>query len=346
MIPVKEVNNRQNTKANSAASRSRITAIGSYVPERVLTNADLENIVETSDEWIVQRTGIRERRICAPDQYTSHLCIAAVKDMLARYNVSLDDLDLLIVATHTPELAVPGAACLVQRHFGFPRAGAVDVNATCAGFAYGLHLANGMISSGLHRKILVIGADALSKTTDYSDRTTCILFGDGAGAVLLERDDERPGFIAYHGGSDGRGAIHLYRTLLADKLGEQILKADGTIVQNGREVYKFAVTAVPVGVEALLNKAGITTDDIDWFIPHSANLRILESICEKTGLQFERTLHTIERYGNTSAATIPLALDRGVQEGKLREGDIVLMYGFGGGFVHAGLLWRWGDLRK
>lgn len=335
---------QRSTPPYPASPASRITAIGSYVPERILTNANLENMVDTSDEWIVQRTGIRERRICAPDQYTSHLCIEAVKDMIARYRVSLDDLDLLIVATHTAELAVPSAACLVQGHFGFPQAGAVDINATCAGFAYGLHLANGMISSGLHRKILVIGADALSKTTDYTDRTTCILFGDGAGAVLLERDDDRPGFIAYHGGSDGKGAIHLYRTLLADKLGGQCLKADGTIVQNGREVYKFAVTAVPAGVKTLLGKASMTVDNIDWFIPHSANLRIIESICEKTGLQPERTLHTIERFGNTSAATIPLALDRGVREGKLREGDTVLMYGFGGGLVHAGLLWKWAEL--
>lgn len=335
-----------NASASSIPAQARITAIGTYVPERILTNADFEKMVETSDEWIVQRTGIRERRICAEDQFTSHLCIAAVENMIARYNVTLDDLDLLIVATHTSEFATPSAACLVQGHFGFAHAGALDVNAACAGFAYGLHLANGMISSGLHRKILVIGADALSKTTDYADRTTCILFGDGAGAVLLERDDERPGFIAYHGGSDGKGAIHLYRTVLTGKLAGRDLKADGTIVQNGREVYKFAVNAVPAGMKTLLAQAGFREDDVDWFVPHSANLRIIESICEKTGIPLHRALHTIERYGNTSAATIPLALDVGVKEGKLREGDTLLIYGFGGGLVHAGLLWRWSDLSR
>ncbi|WP_248927669.1 ketoacyl-ACP synthase III [Paenibacillus hamazuiensis] len=329
-----------------STSRARITAIGSYVPERILTNADLERMVDTSDEWIVQRTGIRERRICAPDQFTSDLCIAAVKDLLARYPVSLDDLDLIIVATHTAELACPSAACLVQGHFGFPRAGALDINATCAGFVYALHLANGMITAGLHRKILIVGADALSKTTDYTDRTTCILFGDGAGAVLVERDDERPGFVAYHGGSDGTGAIHLYRTILSSRLQGRELKADGTVVQNGREVYKFAVTTVPAGVEALLRQTGLTAGDIDRFIPHSANLRILESVCERTGITMDRTLHTIERFGNTSAATIPLALDRGVREGQLKDGDTVLMYGFGGGLVHAGLLWRWSSFDK
>jgi 3-oxoacyl-[acyl-carrier-protein] synthase III len=311
-----------------ASGLSRITAIGSYVPTNVLTNVDLESLVETSDEWIVQRTGIRERRISATDEFTSDLCIAAVENMVARYSCSLEDVDLILVATHTAELACPSMACLVQAHFSIPRTAAIDLNATCAGFAYALHLANGMIAAGLHRKVLVIGADALSKTTDYNDRTTCILFGDGAGAVLLERNEDNPGFMGYYGGSDGSGGIHLYRTVL--------------IVQNGREVYKFAVTTVPAGVNALLSLAGMTTGQIDWFIPHSANLRIIESICEKTGIPMEKTLHTIEQYGNTSAATIPLALDQGVREGKIRSDHTLLLYGFGGGLVHAGLLWRWG----
>ncbi|TBL81735.1 ketoacyl-ACP synthase III [Paenibacillus thalictri] len=341
------LNARNQDAVSPGPAGARITATGSYVPEQVLTNADLEKMVDTSDDWIVQRTGIRERRICAPDQFTSDLCIAAVRNLLDTCpQAELEDTDLIIVATHTPELAFPSAACLVQGHFGLKQAGAMDLNATCAGFAYALHVANGLICAGLHNKVLVIGADALSKTTDYTDRTTCILFGDGAGAALLERSADRPGFIAYHGGADGSGAEHLYRTILTDKLKDkngdsQPLKADGRIVQNGREVYRFAVTTVPVGVSALLNKAGMTAGQVDWFIPHSANLRIIDSVCEKTGLSLDKTLHTIERFGNTSAATIPLALDAAAKAGKLQDGDNLLMYGFGGGLVHAGLLWRW-----
>jgi 3-oxoacyl-[acyl-carrier-protein] synthase-3 len=318
--------------------------MGSYVPETVLTNFDLEKLVDTSDEWIYTRTGIKERRIESPDRYTSHMCISAIENMLARYSVTLEDVDLVLVATHTPDYACPSTACLIQKHFGFQQAGAIDLNATCAGFVYGLHLANGMISSGLHRKILVVGADTLSKTTDYTDRTTCILFGDGAGCVLLERTEESSGFIAYHGGSDGSGAKHLYRTGLSAMLDGEPLKANGHIVQNGQEVFRFAVSAVPEGIEALLRKSSMSAGDIDWFIPHNANLRIIKSICERTSLPLERTLHMIEHYGNTSAATIPLAWDAAVQGSRLQDGDTLLLYGFGGGYVHGGLLWRWSDL--
>jgi 3-oxoacyl-[acyl-carrier-protein] synthase-3 len=328
--------------SSHSLSKARITAIGSYVPSKVLTNADFEKIVETNDEWIVQRTGIKERRIAQPGEFTSHLCIGAIQDMIRRYKVTLGDLDLILVATHTPDLPFPSVACLLQAHFGVPYAGALDLNATCAGFVYGLHLANGLISSGLHRKILVVGADALSKITDYSDRTTCILFGDGAGAVLVERDDEQPAFIAHHLGSDGTGGMHLYRTGLSNELNGHPLAGNGKLVQNGREVYKFAVTAVPQGIGILLDKSGLQASDIDWFIPHSANLRIVESICEKSGIPFEKALCSLVHYGNTSAASIPLALDLGTKEGRVKSGDTLLLYGFGGGFVHAGIVLRWG----
>jgi 3-oxoacyl-[acyl-carrier-protein] synthase-3 len=323
------------------ASQARITALGTYVPEKVLTNADMERIVETSDEWIVQRTGIRERRIARPDEYTSHLCIAAVNDMIERYSVDVKDADLILVATHTPDLPFPGVSCLVQAHFGIPAAGAVDLNATCAGFTYGLHMANALITAGLHRKILVIGADTLSKITDYEDRTTCILFGDGAGAVLVERDELSPAFLAHHVGSDGSGGLFLYRCGLSGTLNGQALKGKGKLVQNGREVYKFAVTTVPKGVEALLRQSGVGVDEIDWFIPHSANVRIIESICGRTGIPFEKAIYSMEYFGNTSAATIPLALHLGIKEGRIKPGDLLLLYGFGGGFTHAGLLVRW-----
>jgi 3-oxoacyl-[acyl-carrier-protein] synthase III len=323
-------------------STARITAIGTYVPARVLTNSDFERMVETTDEWIVQRTGIKERRIAEDSEFTSHLCIKAVQDLIIRYNAVLEDTDLILVATHTPDLPFPSTACLVGAHFGIPAAGALDLNATCAGFTYALHMANGLISSGMHRKILIVGADSMSKITDYTDRSTCILFGDGAGAVLVERDEVHPAFIAHHLGSDGSGGKHVYRTGLSDQLHGEKLAGEGKLVQNGREVYKFAVTTVPHGIEQILQKSGLSTEDVDWFIPHSANLRIIESICERSGIPIEKALHSLVYYGNTSAASIPLALDLGIREGKVAPGDTLLLYGFGGGLVHAGLLMKWG----
>lgn len=330
----------------SGPFQARITAIGSYVPQHILTNEALSRLVDTNDEWIVQRTGIRERRICAEDETTVTLCVRAVRNLLARFPGSLDDVDLILVGTSTPDFVFPSTACLVQHELGLPEATAFDLSAACSGFVYGLHLAGGMIASGLHRKALVIAADALSKITDYTDRTTCILFGDGAGAVLLERDEPNaaPSLLGYAGGANGGGGPHLYRSALAEQMGGQAVIQNGKIVQNGREVYKFAVQTVPAGVSALLAQTGHTADQVQWFIPHSANLRIIESVCEKTGIPLERTLHTIERYGNTSAATIPLALDEGVRNGRFQDGDLLLLYGFGGGLTYGGQLLRWKSL--
>jgi 3-oxoacyl-[acyl-carrier-protein] synthase III len=323
------------------ASKARITAIGTCVPARVLTNFDLEKMVDTSDEWIVQRTGIRERRIADENQFTSDLAIAAVEDMIKAYGKTVEDVDLILVSTTTPDYPFPSVASRIQARFGIGQAGALDVNATCAGFAYALHLANGMISAGLHRKVLVVAAETLSKVTDYTDRTTCILFGDGAGAVLVERDEQHPGFLAAHLGTKGEGGIHLYRTGLSRRMGEAELAGNGCIVQNGREVYKWAVTTVPAGMAKVVEQAGLTLGDVDWFIPHSANLRMIESICEKSGFPLEKTLYSMEYYGNTSAATIPLALSLGIRDGKVKPVDTLLLYGFGGGLVHAGLLVKW-----
>jgi 3-oxoacyl-[acyl-carrier-protein] synthase III len=326
---------------NQTASKARITAIGTYVPERVLTNYDLERMVDTSDEWIVQRTGIRERRIAAEDQFTSDLAIAAIEDLIKTYGKTVADVDLILVSTTTPDYPFPSVASRIQARFGIEQAGALDVNATCAGFAYALHVANGMISAGLHRKVLVVAAETLSKVTDYTDRTTCILFGDGAGAVLVERDEQRPGFLSAHLGTKGEGGIHLYRTGLSRRMGEVELAGNGCIVQNGREVYKWAVTTVPKGMAEVVERAGLTLRDVDWFVPHSANLRMIESICEKSGFPLEKTLYSMEYCGNTSAATIPLALSMGIRDGKVKPGDTLLLYGFGGGLVHAGLLVKW-----
>lgn len=325
-------------------SKARITAIGSYVPERILTNGDLERLVDTNDEWIVQRTGIKERHIAAEDEFTSHLCIRAAERLRDTYRVALDDVDFIIAATTTPDYSFPTVACRIQRHFGMEQAGAIDLNATCAGFAYALHMANGMISAGLHKKILVVAGETMSKITDYSDRSTCILFGDGAGAVLVEYDPEQPGFESFILGTNGAGGIHVYRSGLADHMDGTPLAGKGKIVQNGREVFKWAVRTVSAGIDQLLEQAGLSRDDIDWFVPHSANLRMIESICEKASLPLSKTLQSVQDMGNTSSASIPLALQAGLDAGQLKFGDRVLLYGFGGGLTHAGLIVRWGVL--
>lgn len=327
---------------HTLSSRARITAIGTYVPDRILTNEDLEKLVDTNDEWIVQRTGMRERRISGEQEFTSDLCIHAVENLMNTYGKQVQDVDLIIVATTTADYAFPSVACQIQEHFHIPSTGAFDLNATCAGFAYGLHVANGLISAGLHRKVLVVGGETLSKVTDYTDRSTCILFGDGAGAVLVEADEAEPGFIAAIQGTDGSGGAHLYRSGLSNTMKGLPLEGEGSMVQNGREVYKWAVRTVTSGIEELLSRARMTTADIDWFVPHSVNLRMIESICEKAGFALDNTLYSVEYMGNTSAASIPLSLGLGVREGRLKQGDTLLLYGFGGGLTHTGLVVKWG----
>jgi len=318
---------------------ARITAIGSYVPAQRLTNADLEQMVETSNEWIVRMTGIRERRISRKDEFTSDLCVAAVQDLMARYDKSVQDVDMVIVATSTPDFTFPTVASLIQDRLNIPlTAGAIDLSAACAGFVYGLHTAHSYVASGLHRKVLVIGADAISKITDYSDRSTCILFGDGAGAVLVESDDKSTGFLGYNLGSDGSGAQHVYRTSLSNTINNIELTHSQMLVQNGREVFRWAVRTVPQGVEQLLAKTGVSLEQVDWFIPHSANLRMIEPICEKLNYPMEQVLYSLVNFGNTSAASIPLALDLGIREGRVQNGQRILMYGFGAGLTHAGQL--------
>jgi 3-oxoacyl-[acyl-carrier-protein] synthase III len=322
-------------------SKARITAIGSYVPEKKLTNYDLKKLVETNDEWIVKRTGIKERRITDEEEFTSDISYKAVRNLMERYDKSVEDVDMIIVCTLTPDFKTPSVASLVQAKLGIKNSGAIDLNAACAGFTYGLHIANGLITSGLNKKILVIGAETLSKVTDYKDRTTCILFGDGAGAVLVEFDEEQPSFLSSYLGSEGEGGRHLYCSNLSKRMFEEELANSDKIVQNGREVYKWAVTTVPKGMQSVMENASIPLNEVDWFVPHSANLRMIESICERSGFPIERTLYSLVDYGNTSSATIPLSLDKGVTEKKLRNGDKVLLYGFGGGLAHAGLLIKW-----
>lgn len=322
-------------------SKARISAIGSYVPEKILTNYDLEKLVETDDEWIVQRTGIKERRIAHEEEFTSDISYKAVRNLAERYDKSLADVDMIIVCTLTPDFKTPSVASLVQAKLGLKNSGAIDLNAACAGFTYGLHIANGLISSGLHNKIIVIGAETLSKITDYEDRTTCILFGDGAGAVLVEHDEKRPSFLSSHLGSEGEKGKSLYCSNISSTMFEEELNNSDKIVQQGREVYKWAVTTVPKGVQRVAENASIPLRDVDWFVPHSANLKMIESICKKTGFPIEKTLNSLVDYGNTSSATIPLSINKAIAEGKIKNGDKMLLYGFGGGLSYAGLLINW-----
>lgn len=323
------------------ASYARITAIGSYVPNQIMTNHALEKLVETNDEWIVQRTGIKERRIAAQTESTSDLAYQAAMNLKLRYNKEFQDVDMIIICTMSPDFKTPSTASLVQAKLGIKHAGTIDLNAACAGFTYGLHLANGLISSGLHKKILVIGAETLSKITDYTDRNTCILFGDGSGAVLVERDEVQSDFISFYLNSEGEKGSSLYCSNLSNQLFENPIIHNNKIVQNGREVYKWAVSTVPHGMKYVLAQASMTLDQIDWFIPHSANLRMIQSICDKSGVPFDKTLFSLVNYGNTSSATIPLSLDKGISDGKIKAGDMLLLYGFGGGLTQAGLLMKW-----
>jgi len=319
---------------------ARITAIGTYVPDRILTNAQLEQMVDTSDEWIVRRTGIRERRIAAEHEFTSDLCVSAAKDLTERYQADLRDVDLIIVATNTPDYGFPSTAAQLQHRLRIQEsAAAFDLNAACAGFTYGINLAGRLIEAGAHRKALVIGADTLSKCVDYTDRTTCILFGDGAGAVLIEaRQSEQPFITACQYITDGSGGKHVYRAGLSQQMDGSPLQGNGYTVQNGREVYRWAVTSVSSGIQSLLQEAGMGPEQIDWFVPHSANMRMIEAICERSGIALERTLTSTEWCGNTSAASIPLALAPAIADQRVKSGDRVLMFGFGAGLVGCGLI--------
>ncbi|GIO11036.1 3-oxoacyl-[acyl-carrier-protein] synthase 3 protein 2 [Cohnella xylanilytica] len=321
-------------------SNGAITAIGSYVPERRLTNEDLSAMVETNDEWIVRRTGIRERRVAAEGEFSSHLAAKAVEDLLRRYPTETADIDAVIVATTTPDTPFPSVAARIQNAFGIRSCLAFDMNAACAGFVSGLQIANGLLLTGAYRKILVVGVETLTRITDYTDRSTCILFGDGAGAVLVEKAEQGT-FLASDAATDGSGGGFVYASGLSKEWNGLPLEGDGKIVQNGQEVYKWAVTRVPEGIRRMLGKAGLTADELDWFVPHSANLRMIEAMCERLGLPPEKALHSVTAFGNTSAASIPLALDLAVKDGRLVPGQLAALYGFGSGLSQAGLLLRW-----
>ena len=321
-----------------------ILGVGRYSPERRLTNRDLEQMVDTSDEWIVTRTGIRERRIAAPHEATSDLAYEAAVRALNAAGVAAEDVDLIIVATITPDMFFPSTACLVQDRLGARNAAAFDVSAACSGFIYALASASGMIATGLYRNALVIGAECLSRVTDYSDRNTCILFGDGAGAAVLGPVPEGRGFRSFVLGADGSGGELLNIPAGGSRTpptADTVARHMHFMKMNGREVFKFAVRVIGTATEEALHKAGLTKEDIDLLVPHQANIRIIQSALERFGLPEEKCVVNVDRYGNMSAASIPVALAEAVEEGRVREGDRLVLVGFGGGLTWGASVLIW-----
>jgi 3-oxoacyl-[acyl-carrier-protein] synthase III len=319
----------------------RVSAYGMYAPSHVLTNADFEKLLDTSDEWIVQRTGIRERRRVADREYTSDMCIAAVEDLLRGFPaVDMTQVEYVIVATTTPDYIYPSVAALLQDRMGIPKsAGALDISAACAGFCSALNLAAALIASRQTRNVLVISGESLTRAVDYTDRSTCVLFGDGAAAMLIEYD-ERGALAGMDSGSDGSAGPALYRTATRRDI-DGVSDESGLLRQQGRDVYRWVLENIPRSIDRILDRAGMTLDDIDWFIPHSANMRMIEALCKRIDFPRERTLTSLEYYGNTSAVSIPLALIPAIREGIVKSGDRILMVGFGGGLVSAGAVLTW-----
>jgi 3-oxoacyl-[acyl-carrier-protein] synthase-3 len=322
-------------------ANARLSAIGMAVPQKQITNTYFENMIDTTDEWIVSRTGIKTRYHAEKEEFTSDLCVRAVRDLFAGYpEKSMDDVDMILVATTSPDQPMPSMACRLQHRLSLKKAGALDIYAACAGFTYGVVMAKGLIAAGTHKKVLVIGGETLSKVTDFSDRTSCVLFGDGAGAVLVEAD-ETGNIGACITGASGEGGPDLYISGFAETIDDQPLNMNRCIVQNGRKVFKWAVTKIAEQMPLLARANGLSLNDIDWFIPHSANLRIIEAICNETGFPLEKTLESVVDYGNTSSATIPIALYNGIKSGKVKRGDRILLFGFGGGLAYAGTVITW-----
>ena len=314
-----------------------ITGLGCYVPERVLTNAELSTLVDTSDEWIMERTGIKERRIAAPEQAMTDLALPAARLALESAGVKSTELDLIIVATVTPDMMFPTTGSLLGDMLPAPNAAAYDLLAGCTGFVYALAQAHAMVASGLSKKALVVGGDVLSKILDWTDRSTLVLFGDGAGAVVLERVDGG-GFLGFELGADGGGGEHLW---LPGSGSRRFEDADRLVKMNGREVFKFATRVMVSSAQALLSEVGQTIDDVDVYVPHQANTRIINYAAKKLGIPEDRIVVNVDRYGNTSSGSIPLALADAEADGRLEPGATVLMTGMGAGLTWGSALMEW-----
>ncbi len=323
--------------------RVSITGIGSNVPDRVMTNAELSKMVDTSDEWIVVRTGIRERRIAREDEALSDMALPAAREALAAAGVRGEELDLVIVATVTPDMAFPATAAIIADQLGSSEAAAYDLSAGCTGFMYAVAQAYGMLAGGVCRRALVVGGDVLSKIVDWSDRATCIVFGDGAGAVVMERV-EQGGFLGFELGADGSGGMQLYLPAggsRAQTTAETVAAHGHFVHMNGREVFKFATRVLVSSAEKLLDQLGLTVDDIDLYVPHQANIRIIKHAVERLGIPEEKVVVNVDRYGNTSSGSIPLALADAVRDRRVNKGDIVLMTGMGAGLTWGSGVMEW-----
>ncbi|HWA02843.1 MAG TPA: beta-ketoacyl-ACP synthase III [Rhizomicrobium sp.] len=321
--------------------RSQIIGCGSYLPETILTNAELARRVDTSDEWIRERTGIRERRIAKEGELTSHLAVEASRRALADAAIDAGELDLIVCATTTPDETFPAVATVIQSRLGMARGAAFDVQAVCSGFIYGLAVADNFIRAGQARTVLLVGAETMSRLLDWTDRTTCVLFGDGAGAVVLQAhegtgttaDRGMLGTVLY---SDGR----LHDLLYVDG-GPSSTRTTGHLRMKGKEVFRHAVTNLAAAIEDTAAKAGVKVSDIDWFVPHQANQRILDGTARKLGVSAERMVSTVAVHGNTSSASVPLAMMTAIEDGRIKRGDLVLLEAMGGGFTWGAALVRW-----
>ena len=329
-----------------ATTRAKITSLGCYVPPNVMTNADLEKLVDTNHEWIVSRTGITERHVASPEMATSDLATSAAKIALENRGVNADDLDAIIVCTVTPDMMFPSTACLVQNNLGARHAWGFDLIAACSGFIYGINTAANLVMSGRNRRVLVIGADTMTRILNYKDRTTCVLFGDGAGAVLIEPagEGEDLGFIDFMGEIDGAGGQFLNMPAGGSRRPASHETVDQNmhyVHQEGAQVFKYAVTKMQEYSRAILERNGFTGADLAVLVPHQANMRIIQASADKLGLPAEKVVLNIGKYGNTTAGTIPLATRDAITEGRLKKGDLVLFAAVGAGYTVGTSLWRW-----
>jgi 3-oxoacyl-[acyl-carrier-protein] synthase-3 len=327
-----------------ARTKVKISALGTYVPPRLLTNADLEKMVETSDEWIMQRIGIRERHIVDKGVATSDLAVEAAKRALSERGLTPSDMEAIIVGTVTPDMLFPSTACLVQHKLGASHVWGFDLSAACSAFVYALQTGAQFIATGAHKKVMVIGADVMSSIIDYTDRSTCVIFGDGAGAVILEPADEELGLIDFIHEIDGSGGCSLYMPgggSLNPSTHETVDRKMHFVHQDGGAVFKFAIRKMMEVCERILQRNGYTVSDLNLFIPHQANRRIITATADRLGLKAEQIVINIDHYGNTTAGTIPLAMDTARQEGRLKRGDLVLLASVGAGFTVGATLLRW-----
>ena len=319
---------------------SKIAGTGRYLPERVLSNFDLEKMVDTTDEWIRTRTGVERRHVCAEDETTSDMCVEAAKVAIKDAGIDVSDIDFVIVGTTTPDLIFPNIATLIQHRLGIPACTAFSIEAACTGFIYALTTTDKFIKAGETKCALVIGAECITKLVDWNDRNTCVLFGDGAGAVIVKPSDE-PGIISCHLGADGQYKELLYYPVGASKDLYKAGTAEVAISMKGNEVFKVAVKTLGNVASAALETAGIDKSELDWLIPHQANMRIIQATAKRLGLPLDKVILTVQDHGNTSAASVPMAFDVGVRDGRIQRGQLVLMEAFGGGFTWGSVLMRY-----